>query len=133
MYLVYDYVGLLLMMNILTIAIFHVTCIIPQIGSKPLTPQDLTKQQDKAAAMETENIENWLPFWDFRDTTEKNRFTSAVLLGICRKNTIVIPRNVSKTIANLKNAVNIWLLTEENASQPASSMDVAVSTAAAAV
>ena len=86
MYFVYDYVGLLLMMNMLTIVISHVTCIIPPIGSKALTPDGLKEKQAKGDAEDQETIKRWREFW--LDREQNGRFSNWVLKEIAGKEEI---------------------------------------------
>ena len=102
MYFVYDYVGLLLMMNMLTIVISHVTCIIPQIGSKALSDHERTENWSRSDNLKAETILNWRFYWPQRQ--DNNRFPKGVILDICEKEGV--PARMSQSWATLEMALN---------------------------
>ena len=104
MYFVYDYVGLLLMMNMLTIVISHVTCIIPPIGRTALSDHERTERHRRDKVTSTDTVLNWRQYWPKR--LENKRFGSDVLMKICAAEEISFKagtRNVKSMVKALDN------------------------------
>ena len=101
--LCFDYVGLLLMMNMLTIVVSHVTCIIPQIWPKAyLSTQERAEKWSASDNREAETIFNWRSYWPQRQ--DNKGFTKGVILAICKKEGV--PARMSQSRDALVKALN---------------------------
>ena len=103
MYFVYDYVGLLLMMNMLTIVVSHVTCIIPQIWPKAyLSTEERTEKWSGSDNRDAETILKWRFYWPQRQ--ENKRFNKDLIFAICVKEEV--PARMSQSRPTLEEALN---------------------------
>ena len=82
----------------------HLTCIVPPIGSKALSSQQLAEKHQKDDEQCRDLIANWRQHWQERK--ENGLFTVHVLNEICKAQKISFPGGIRRKKANLENALD---------------------------
>ena len=109
--LCFDYVGLLLMMNMLTIVLSHLTCITPPIVQKALSTHERTERHRLDQIRTTETVLNWRHHWPKR--LENGRFGWDELKLICSAEKISFQRGTTKSKTNMEEALDYHFLQEQ--------------------